>query len=192
VGKFPDISGNTDKRAQFYTNGQKLEINDVGTFTDGYAVTKFKNKTLAGDAAPSGGNPDFVDTDFPMFRLADAYLMYAEAVLRGGAGGSATQALDYVNAIRKRAYGNASGDITSGQLTTAFILDERGRELYWECHRRTDLVRYGLLTGGNYIWSWKGNVKEGVATDSYRDLFPIPASDLAANPSMVQVVAGYK
>ena len=46
-------------------------------------------------------HPDFVDTDWPMFRLADAYLMYAEAVLRGGQGGSATEALDYVNDIRR-------------------------------------------------------------------------------------------
>ncbi len=191
VGKFPDISGDSDIRAQFYTSGQELEINDVGTFTDGYAITKFKNKTLAGGAAPSGGNPDFVDTDFPMFRLADAYLMYAEAVLRGGAGGSTAQALDYVNDLRERAHGNTSANITLGALTTAFILDERGRELYWECHRRTDLVRYGLLTGGDYLWSWKGNTKEGVATDSYRDWFPIPSSDLAANPTMRQVVEEY-
>ncbi len=191
VGKFDDISGDTDIRAQFYTTGQELEINDVGTFTDGYAITKFKNKTLAGGPAPSGGNPDHVDTDFPMFRLADAYLMYAEAVLRGGAGGSPSQALDYVNELRERAYGDNSGNITSPELTTAFILDERGRELYWECHRRTDLVRYGMLTGGNYIWSWKGNLKEGVATDSYRDLFPIPSSDLAANPTLRQIIVEY-
>ncbi len=56
------------------------------------------------------------DTDFPMFRLADAYLIYAEAVLRGG-GGSRPQALDYVNALRERAYGNASADITDPELT---------------------------------------------------------------------------
>jgi len=191
VAKFPDPSGATDKRAQFYTAGQSLEINDVGTFTDGYAVTKFKNKTLAGGSAPSGGNPDFVDTDYPMFRLADAYLMYAEAVVRGGAGGSSTQALTYVNDIRTRAFGDASGNITSGQLTKEFILDERARELYWEGHRRTDLIRYGLLTGGDYLWAWKGNVKEGVATDAFRNLFPIPASDLAANPKLKQVVTGY-
>ncbi|MBL0740515.1 RagB/SusD family nutrient uptake outer membrane protein [Chryseolinea lacunae] len=191
VAKFADPSGATDVRAQFYTSGQQLEINDVGTFTDGYAVTKFKNKTLAGGPAPSGGNPDFVDIDFPMFRLADAYLMYAEAVLRGGTGGTATQALDFVNALRTRAYGNASGNITSGQLNTAFVLDERARELLWECHRRTDLIRYGLLTGGTYLWNWKGNTKAGTATEAFRNLFPIPASDLAANTNLRQVVIGY-
>ena len=84
-----------------------------------------------------------------MFRLADAYLMYAEAQLRGG-GGDRAQALAYVNALRQRAYGNASGNITDAELTCDFILDERGRELLWEAHRRTDLVRFGLFTGGDY------------------------------------------
>jgi starch-binding outer membrane protein, SusD/RagB family len=186
VSKFPDPSGASDTRARFHTDGQELEIEDVGTFTDGYAVTKFTNKTLAGGNAPSGGSNEFVDTDFPMFRLADAYLMYAEAVLRGGAGGTSTQALTYVNNLRTRAFGNASGNINAGQLTLAFILDERARELYWECHRRTDLIRYGLLTGNGYLWSWKGNTKEGASTEGFRNLFPIPAFELAANPALEQ------
>jgi len=121
-----------------------------------------------------------------MFRLADAMLMYAEATLRGGAGGDATQALTYMNMIRTRAYGNATGNINAGQLTLQFILDERGRELYWECHRRTDLVRYGFLTGGDYIWTWKGNTQAGLATEEFLNLFPIPSFDLAANPSLKQ------
>ncbi|GIV35910.1 MAG: outer membrane protein [Cyclobacteriaceae bacterium] len=186
VNKFPDISGTTDQRALFYTDGQSLEINDIGVFTDGYALTKFRNRTLAGNLPPNP-HPDFVDTDFPMFRLADAYLMYAEAVLRGGAGGSTGQALTYVNMVRTRAYGgDTSGNITSGELNLDFILDERARELYWECHRRTDLIRFGRFTGGSYLWAWKGNVKDGVATPSFRDLFPIPAADLAANPTLTQ------
>jgi hypothetical protein len=186
VAKFPDTSGDTDVRAQFYTDGQSLEINDVATFTDGYAIKKFKNLTMAGGPAPSGGSGDFVDTDYPMFRLADAYLMYAEAVVRGGNGGSLTQALDYVNALRERAFGDTSGDITPIQLTKEFILDERARELYWEGHRRTDLIRYGLLTGGDYLWAWKGNSKDGIATESYLNLFPIPTSDMSANPTLEQ------
>jgi hypothetical protein len=186
VGLFPDPSGATDKRAMFHTDGQNLEIDDVGTFTDGYAVKKFTNKTLAGGSAPSGGSNEFVDTDWPIFRLADANLMYAEAVKRGGTGGSDAQALTYVNDIRQRAFGNTSGNILANQLDLAFILDERGRELYWEGHRRTDLIRYGYLTGGDYIWSWKGNTKEGASTAEFRNLFPIPSFDLAANPTLKQ------
>jgi hypothetical protein len=165
----------------FYTDGQNLEIEDIGLFTDGYAITKFKNVSRTGVPGSSQAYPD---TDFPMFRLADAYLMYAEAVLRGGAGGDMGTAIGYVNELRERAYGNASGDVSSIDLP--FILDERARELYWEGHRRTDLVRYGLFTGGNYLWPWKGKVQGGIATEDKFNLFPIPASDLTANLNLVQ------
>ena len=169
----------------FWTDGQKLEISDIGQFTDGWAIKKFSNVTSTGAAAPHA-HPDFVDTDYPLFRLADVYLMYAEATLRGGTGGDAATALGYVNALRARAYGNATGNITAGQLTLDFILDERSRELYWEGVRRTDLIRYGKFTGGTYLWPWKGKVQNGVATDSFRDLFPIPSNDLGANPNLKQ------
>jgi len=185
VSKFDDNSGNTDKRAMFWTDGQKLEINDIGQFTDGWAITKFKNVTSTG-ADALHKHPDFVDTDYPLFRLADVNLMYAEAVLRGGTGGDAATALGYVNALRARAYGNATGNITSGQLTLDFILDERARELYWEGHRRTDLIRYGKFTGGAYLWPWKGKVAAGASTAATRDLFPIPSNDLGANPTLKQ------
>ena len=105
--------------------------------------------------------------------------------MRGG-GGSAAQALAYVNALRERAYGGTSGDITAAQLTLPFILAERGRELLWEAHRRTDLIRFGEFTGGNYVWAWKGGTQAGTATDSFRDLFPIPESELVANPNLKQ------
>ena len=183
VTKFTDPTGTTDSRAMFWTDGQTLEINDVGKFEDGYAITKFKNVTSTGVA---GSDLDFVDTDFPMFRLADVYLMYAEAVLRGGTGGDRVTAVNYVNLLRERAYGNNSGDIAAGDLTLDFILDERGRELYWEATRRTDLIRFGKFTGGSYLWPWKGGVKEGTATDSKYNLYPIPSSDLTANPNLIQ------
>ena len=112
--------------------------------------------------------------------------MYAEATLRGGVGGNTGTALNYVNELRERAYGDISGNINSSQLTLDFILDERARELYWEGHRRTDLIRYDKFTGSNYIWPWKGNVKEGASTDDKYKLFPIPSSDLNANPNLVQ------
>ncbi|MFY9150760.1 MAG: RagB/SusD family nutrient uptake outer membrane protein [Prolixibacteraceae bacterium] len=185
VNKFADNTGATDKRAMFWSDGQKLEINDIGQFTDGWAITKFSNLTSTGAAAPHA-HPDFVDTDYPVFRLADVYLMYAEAVLRGGTGGDANTALGYVNAIRTRAYGNASGNITAAQLNLDFILDERARELYWEGHRRTDLIRYGKFTTADYLWPWKGKVAAGTATQSYRNLYPIPSNDMGANPTLQQ------
>ena len=151
----------------------------------GFFITKFRNRKLDGSPA-THAHPDFVDTDWPMYRLADAYLMFAEAVLRGGSGGTRAEALDYINALRTRAYGDASGNISDSQLTLDFILDERARELYWEGHRRTDLIRYGRFTGADYVWPWKGKVKEGAPTESYRDLFPIPAADIGANPTLQQ------
>lgn len=186
VSKFEDPDGETDSRALFWTEGQALEINDVGQFTDGWAVTKFRNRKLDGSMTTNAPPGDFVSTDYPMFRLADAYLMYAEAVLRGGSGGSISEAVNYINALRERAYGDASGNIGAGDLTLNFIIDERARELYWEGHRRTDLIRFGLFTGGNYLWPWKGRVKEGTATPAHRDLFPIPSADMSANPNLQQ------
>jgi hypothetical protein len=177
------VQNSWDHRALFYADGQNLDINDIGVFTDGYAVTKFKNVTSTG--AP-GLDATFCDTDFPLFRLGDVYLMYAEAVLRGGTGGSLDRALQLINALRFRAYGDNGGNITQSELTLDFILDERGRELLWECHRRTDLVRFGKFSQSSYVWPWKGGVKEGVSTQSYLNIFPIPSSDISANPNLVQ------
>ena len=181
VQKFAGPAG--DARMNFYTSGQNLDINDISTGTDGYGIVKYRNVTSTG---ANGSNPTWVDTDYPMFRLAEIYLTYAEAVLRGGSGGDATTALNYINLLRQRAYGNATGNITAGQLTLPFILDERARELYWEATRRTDLIRYGQFTEGTYLWAWKGGVIGGQAVGNHRKLYPIPAADLTANPNLVQ------
>lgn len=172
-----------DRRAIFYREGHNLDIDDLVEFTEGYAVTKFKNVTSDG---MQGSNLDFPDTDFPMFRLGDVYLMAAEAILRGASGGTKDEALAYFNAIRERAFTTTSGNITMEQLDLPLILDERAKELYWECHRRTDLVRFGQFTDGDYVWQWKGDVKEGTQTESFRNIFPIPANDMAANPELKQ------
>lgn len=178
VNKFP--TSGADKRGNFYTSGQNLEINDLGSFNDGYAFIKFKN--VKSDNTP-GSNNNWVEADIPLYRLADIYLMYAEATLRGGNGNIAT-AVTYVNDLRQRAYGNTTGNVTSINLD--FILDERARELSWELTRRTDLIRYGKFTTGDYVWPWKGNIKDGKAVENYRNLYPIPAKDLVANPNLVQ------
>jgi len=193
VALFADPSGNTDKRAQFYTSGQSLNIthdNNDEVFTEGYAFTKFTNVTSAGvlGSDPTG---TFVDTDYPVFRLADIYLTYAEAVLRGGQGGSLSQALTYVNAIRTRAYdGSLSGNITSGQLDLNFIIAERGRELFMESQRRTDLIRFGVFTSASYPWQWKGGVMNGTGVSANLNLMPIPSEQITLNPTLKQNI-GY-
>jgi hypothetical protein len=171
-----------DPRASYvYTAGQTLDVTAISNFNNGYAAPKYVNVTSAGTA---GSDKAFADTDFPMFRLGDAYLIAAEALLRTG--GDRVQALAYVNALRERAYGNTSADITDAQLDLPLILDERGRELLWEAHRRTDLIRFGQFTGGTYLWQWKGGAPLGTATENFRDLFPLPASELSANPNLTQ------
>ncbi|SHI65896.1 RagB/SusD family nutrient uptake outer membrane protein [Flavobacterium haoranii] len=182
VNKFNGMDN--DYRKQFYTNGQSLEINDVGSFTDGYAISKWKNVDSFGNQG-SDSSGDFVDTDYPVFRLADAYLMYAECYLRNG-GGDASTAVGYINDLRERAYGNTSGNITTSDLNLDFILDERARELHWEGHRRTDLIRFGKFSGSSYLWPWKGNVANGSPIPTYRRLFPIPQDAIIVNPNLIQ------
>jgi len=175
-----------DQRGIFGTKGQKLDIEtreDIATFTNGYAVLKFKNITSDGK---TGSNVDFPDTDFPMFRLADAYLMAAEAILRGASGASKSKAVEYVNTVRTRAFTGTAGNITENELTLDFMLDERARELYWECHRRTDLVRFNKFTTGSYLWAWKGGVSQGQAVDPKYNIYPIPSADISANPKLTQ------
>ena len=177
---FGDYSGNTDKRAMFA--GPKIANDDESTFTDGLAVVKFTNMTSAGVAAASP-NGVFTSTDFPLFRLAEMYLTYSEALLRGGTG-TAGSAVDAYNKVRARAYGNTSGNVTSVALND--ILAERSRELYFEAVRRTDLIRFGQFYGDNYKWPWKGGVAAGRAVESFRTIYPIPAPDLTANPNLKQ------
>ncbi|MEQ6165898.1 RagB/SusD family nutrient uptake outer membrane protein [Ekhidna sp. MALMAid0563] len=183
-GASTDPDGNSvDGRAMFFTEGQSLDIPDVGEFTDGWAVPKYTNiEASTGQRAPG---VDQVSTDYPVFRLAEAYLMLAEAEVQENGSISGTT-LGYLNDLRFRAYGDNSGDVTVGDVDLDWILDERGRELYLEATRRTDLIRHGKFTGGDYIWPWKGGVQEGVSTSSHLDVFPIPSSELIANPRLEQ------
>ncbi|HIB36287.1 RagB/SusD family nutrient uptake outer membrane protein [Mesonia sp.] len=195
VNKFDDAVTNTedgdpiawaDGRAMFYTDGQNLEINTISnTFTDGYAITKFTNVDSEGNPGVDEGG-DFVDTDLPVIRLAEIYLNYAEAVLRGGAGGDTQTAATYINELRERAYGNENGNITSSDLDLDFILDERARELYWEGQRRTDLIRFGDFTTGSYLWPFKGGAQSGTSVGDFRNLFPLPSNVLLINTNLTQ------
>jgi starch-binding outer membrane protein, SusD/RagB family len=180
---YPSFGPNSpDKRGKLLTtDGFSGSMTNLTDYSTGVGVTKYANVTSTG--AP-GSNSTFVDTDYPVFRLADAYLIYAECVARG-AGGTRTQALDYINQLRDRAYGNTSGRIADAAMTSQFVLDERARELFWEATRRTDLIRYGQFSTAG-TWQWKGNTLNGKVTEAFRDLYPLPGSELTANPKLKQ------
>ncbi|MDP2889346.1 MAG: RagB/SusD family nutrient uptake outer membrane protein [Bacteroidota bacterium] len=148
----------------------------------GIGVYKFTAKNTNGTQA-ANYNAAFASTDFPIFRYADALLMRAEASYRLG---NIANAVTDINVVRTRAYGNTSGNITAAQLTDKFLLDERGREFYYEAQRRTDLVRFGQFTDGTYRWQWKGGTFAGTATDKNLNVFPIPGDEVSANPNIKQ------
>lgn len=133
-----------------------------------------------GDKELNAGRADnFPDTDYPMIRLADVYLMAAEAALHGA--GNANDGLNYLNYVRERA--NVEPALA---LSSDNIIKERARELYWENCRRTDLVRFGLFTGTAYIWNWKGGTAEGSGISAHMNLYPIPVEIIAAQPEFNQ------
>ena len=171
-----------DKRV-YMKMKKSMDIPSASSSGDyGVGVYKFTAKNTDG-SKPADYSPAYANTDFPVFRLADAYLMRAEALFNTG---DLTNAVKDVNVIRTRAYGNATGNITTAQLTAKFLLDERGREFYYEAQRRTDLIRFGKYTDGNYNWQWKGNTFAGVNTDKHLNLFPIPGAEVSANPNIAQ------
>ena len=184
--KFTDASFNNDDRNTLITTNRDPIITVISNRDSGYVIEKFTNKTSGGGiGANTGAEPGstIVDTDFPLFRLGDVYLMLAECQLRGGSGVSPQQALDYVNALRTRANGVT---IIPSELTLDFIIDERLRELHWEAHRRQDLIRFGKFTGGTYNWAWKGNAATGIALPNYFKVYPLPAESVAANSNLIQ------
>jgi hypothetical protein len=186
VGLFPDSGkpGSPDKRAMFLTTSRTPAINSLTDYTQGFVVTKFRNLTLDGQPGKNR-TAEFVDIDMPLFRLAEMYLIYAEASLRGG-GGDIGTATNYINSLRTRAYGNETGNISASDLTLDFVLSERARELYWEGHRRTDLIRYKLFSSGDYLWQWKGPRLNGGGISDHYKIFPIPANELSNNPNLKQ------
>ena len=181
-GNVPESSDLTiqanDDRALFYSIDRKLYISDVTKFKEGISVQKFWNLRADGGTT---GDIEFPDTDVPFMRAAEAYLTYAEAVVRGASPIDGYTALQAINEIRDRA--NAKQLIT---IDKDVILDEWAREFYFEGRRRTDLIRYGYFTGSSYNWDWKGGVPNGTALPSYLNIMPIPADDLNANDNLKQ------
>ena len=177
-----------DARALFWKDGQTEDVADFGEFTNGIGFQKYRNVRADGTVPNSTIDeetgklvgPGFVDIDFPVFRYADVLLMSAECSLHGTSI-SAADGLADLNAVRARA---GLGAETS--LDAQKVLDERARELYLELWRRQDLVRAGQYTTDKYIWQWKGGVHDGQAVEDYKNLFPIPTSDLMVNPNLIQ------
>ena len=162
-----------DQRELFWEEGHTLSIDDISTFSNGIGFQKFKNVNSDGSAASDKG---FVDVDFPVFRYADALLMLAECELNGvSCGGKAA-----FDAVRARA------GMPAIELNAENLLQERGRELYLEGWRRSDLVRFGKFTSDSFVWQWKGGVKDGQGCPAHMAIFPIPDSDRYANPNLVQ------
>nr|WP_320120270.1 RagB/SusD family nutrient uptake outer membrane protein [uncultured Marinifilum sp.] len=171
-----------DKRI-YLSQKQQIDIpspSSSGAY--GVGVYKFTAKNHDGSQADNY-NPTFASTDFPVFRLADAYLMRAEALFNTEGAGAAVAD---INIIRERAYGDTSGNITAADVNADFILDERAREFYYEGQRRTDLIRFGKFTGGDYVWQWKGGTHDGTSTSSHLNIFPIPGDEISSNPNIKQ------
>jgi hypothetical protein len=172
------------RRNLVFTRSQNPNVDTLGVFSSGPLITKFRNVTSTGRAG-SDTEGNFADTDFPMFRLSDVMLMKAEALLRSN--GDRSTALGLINQVRTRATGNGS---TSNNLTALNgdglqdVFEERTRELFWEGQRRTDLIRFGKYTSG-YNWPFKGGTQAGADVPATRALFPLPTTDIVANPNLV-------
>ena len=163
---------------------KNVEIVKEGDFKDnGIPVTKFYN--INKDGKKPASSEAYVD--FPLFRLGEIYLNLAEAVLRGGTGATKNEAMNYLNQLRKRAYKDKTvAPIDDNNFTLKFLLDERGRELFFEAQRRTDLVRFGKYTSADYVWPWKGGVAEGKGVDDKYKVFPLPSDDIGSNLNLKQ------
>lgn len=179
-----DVTFSQCKDKRVYLKMKKsMDIPSASSSGD-YGIGNYKFTARNGDGTQAVNyNAAYASTDFPIFRLADAYLMRAEALFNTG---DLANSVKDVNIIRTRAFGNATGNITTAQLTAKFLLDERGREFYYEAQRRTDLVRFGKFTDGNYNWAWKGGTFNGTNTDKHLNLFPIPGAEVSANPFIKQ------
>ncbi len=166
-----------DDRCLLMTQGHELEINTEDKFEEGIGYVKFLNTHADGTNAH---NADHTDYDFPLFRLAEAYLTYAEADARLNGGNVSANGLTYIKALRDRAHANSNINV----FTLADIEDEWSREFGFEGRRRMDMVRFGNFTGTSRIWI--GGTAAGGTMSAYRNIFPLPSSDLIANPNLKQ------
>ncbi|WP_080241430.1 RagB/SusD family nutrient uptake outer membrane protein [Spirosoma rigui] len=163
VGKLFYVTRNRPTLPVNFT--EKVDFSVAGSnYNTGYRVLKYEFSKKSSSGRNLG------DADISIVRLADVYLMRAEAKLRKG---DAASALTDVNLIRAaRTSATPAPALTSMNLD--LLLRERGFELYWEMIRRTDLIRFGKYEG---TWTEKTN------SDRLKRLLPIPqtAVDGASN-----------
>jgi hypothetical protein len=165
------------------TNGESLYKN-----ADGEPITAEESLyRVVAMKYPVEANPvrgEWMTADYVIMRLAEVYLTYAEAQNESGNSG---EALKYINLIRERAgVEGLSASLTKEQIRDA-VLDERGWELYFEGYRRDDLIRHGkLLEKAQIIWEYYLDEPWTYTNDSFKNLFPIPASAMIRNSLLTQ------
>ncbi|MBQ2874977.1 MAG: RagB/SusD family nutrient uptake outer membrane protein, partial [Bacteroidales bacterium] len=173
-----------DKRGEvFYIKGRSESMDGaLYNFMNGWSCLKFNNIPFGQtneSFLPQSALKTFSDVDFPMIRLGEIYLIYAEACMNTGAEALALPKL--------RELSSRAGVEPPQQITQDFLVAERARELMWEAHRRTDLIRYGLYHTDTYLWPYKGGDSfKGQAFPEYKCLFSIPPTELATNDKLVQ------
>lgn len=168
-----------DDRALMCGVQRSTSTGDNMSFTDGFACAKFSNIRADNGLTSDTDNPDM---DIPLLRMAEAYLIVAEASIRANNGVSTQETIDAMHEIRKRA--NAA---ESASYTLTDIRDEWAREFWFEGRRRIDLIRFGDFGGHtDYNWDWKGGEKQGTEIKEFRNIYPIPANDINANTNLEQ------
>ncbi|MBR1666945.1 MAG: RagB/SusD family nutrient uptake outer membrane protein [Bacteroidaceae bacterium] len=169
-----------DDRALFFSKGYSQYVTTEAA-DEGFSCVKFRNVRSDGQSAKS---IEFVDTDLPLLRVAEAYLTYAEASIRKN--GLNSTANGYINELRARA--NATQE---SSYTLDDVFDEWAREFWFEGRRRIDLVRFGRFGGqSEYLWEFMNNIPTGGSFSSNFNVFGIPSTDLETNTNLKQN-AGY-
>jgi hypothetical protein len=173
----------SDKRGgMFYIKGRQESMNDaLYVFLNGWTCLKFNNipHNMTNDEfLATAASKAYSDIDFPMIRLGEIYLIYAEACMNLGQANTALPKLQELS--------NRAGVSAPSSVTADYLLEERARELMWEGHRRTDLIRYGKFTTPSFLWTYKGGTFTGQGFDDYMKIFAIPSSELASNPELHQ------
>lgn len=183
-GTYTGVYNYTDKRAaNFWIKGHSEEMRDLGAFSQGWSFYKYNNiphdltpAQFRETAATYGSASAKASIDFPMIRLAEVYLNYAEACLNLN---QASLAVPYLNALRNRA---GLPDISS--YNKDYLIKERAVELSWEALRRTDLIRWDLFSSSTFLWKWKGGSYNGQGFPQYRFVFDFPDTELVSNPNL--------